>query len=271
MNPLKNIDAELRRPHCLVLVRIEAIQIDGARNRLVEYIARFWVSESRSKEKNQTPREKMSLRVLVLVAISVCLTSASAGQITIQNPSFETPSSLSIQNCPSAADSSWTFSDCNSGIWNPTGFVSSVPDGNQVMFLSFGDEGTDSDVFQTLGVTLEADSIYNLSYYVGARVDQPFASYTVSLKAGDTVLASDSGGAPTAGGFVLRSFSFDSSTANLSDIGKLLTIDVTANHGQAEFDLFQLTGPGGDVPEPLSCVLAGGGIALLAWKRRRRV
>jgi hypothetical protein len=163
------------------------------------------------------------------------------------------------------------------GVWFPqvgpnngANFFASVPAGNQVLYEGFNQPG---DVTQALGVSLVANTVYTLTYFVGQRYDVPRSLYTVALDAGATVLASDSGGAPAAGAFVSRTITF---TTGASPIAGILTIDiastglaVTGAPAQAAFDNFALNAVS-TVPEPASILLIGGGLLGLSLIGRKK-
>jgi hypothetical protein len=199
-----------------------------------------------------------------------------AANITIVNPSFEVDV-FSQGGYFNAPPSGWTDVQANGlvGPWFPAAgfFNTPAPDGDNILFVGYGSPGEAS---QNLSALLQADTTYTLSFYVGARLDLPFSPYTVSLTANGVTLASDSGGNPTSGNFVARSFSFTTG-ANPAGEGTALGIDVYASglgSSQADFDAFSLTADPASqsgAPEPATLPLMGGALALAAaWSRRRR-
>lgn len=58
-------------------------------------------------------------------------------------------------------------------------------------------------------------------------------------------------------------------TAGAADAGKTLTILLSAGGFQGDFDFVRLDSTT-SVPEPMTMLLLGSGLALSAWKSRRR-
>jgi hypothetical protein len=215
------------------------------------------------------------LRDVFLLGVIASATGWGAS-VSILNPSFESPAQAAGGFTFDAGDN-WNVTGFG-GVWRPStgpnngsNFFASLPAGSQVLFEGFG---TSSDASQNLGISLLPNEIYTLTYYVGQRYDVPLSSYQVALKAGAVVLASDSGGAPTAGNFLQRTFSF---TTGNSPIAGNLIIDIsstgfaaTGGSGQAAFDLITLDASPviTSVPEPATFFLIGIGAAVVARSRR---
>jgi hypothetical protein len=224
---------------------------------------------------------------LLSMALLACAASGQAGTIAITNPGFEEPAQGGIVN---GAATGWSVSNGFAGVWNissfPLQFNTAAPEGNQILFVGFF--GNPADVSQSpvssLGIDtgiVASNMTYTLSFSVGRRLDMAFSTYSVSLEAnGATVLASDSAGSPTAGGFVTRTIVFNSGTGS-GALGQQLGIFIHAsgssapglNDAQAVFDNFSLdaspTAAAVGSPEPTTSVLIGAGIIVLMLSRRR--
>jgi hypothetical protein len=202
--------------------------------------------------------------LLGCVAGTMCF----ANTITILNPGFELPVYAPGGYVNDVA-TNWNVTG-DAGTWNPqpapgTFFSAPVPEGSQVLAVGFQHA---SDVNQNLSVGLTANTTYTLTYFVGRRLDVPMSAYTVSLDAGATVLASDSGATPAAGTFVSRTITF---TTGASPVAGNIIIDISAaglNQTQTAFDLFSLT-TASAVPEPATLSFLGIGLAAMAFARRR--
>ena len=213
-----------------------------------------------------------------MVVSGITLVSGRAASIPITNASFESP--LLSPGAWTATDIPTTvwYGNGPNGVWYPDAgyFTGSLPDGNQILIVGYN-EG--SLVTQSLSATLQADTTYTLSYYLGNRfagaIDQgnpiSLGEYSVSLWANGFLLASDSGGAPDAGSFLLRTFSFDSGANPTGDGLAALSIQVSASGltstgalAMAEFDQFTLDAAptsSSTAPEPASGILLFSGIA----------
>jgi hypothetical protein len=217
-----------------------------------------------------------------MVVSGLTLVSSRAASIPITNASFESPA-LSPGAYTTNGITGWSGGGPN-GVWYPDAgyFTGSLPDGNQMLFVGYNDG---SGVTNFLAATLQADTTYTLSYYLGNRfagavdLGNPIglSQYRVSLRTATSLLASDTSGSPDAGTFLQRTFSFYSG-ANPAEAGAALSIEVYASGftstgalGMAEFDQFTLDAAptsSSTVPEPASGILLFSAIAGVVVLRR---
>jgi hypothetical protein len=154
--------------------------------------------------------------------------SASAVQILINNPSFESPAlgSGGYQSSPpvgwTAVNGQPTMFYWNPGSTYPNSYLTSPPpNGQQIMVL--GDNNRAGMITQNLGVNLQPNTTYTLTYWVGSRLDIPRGDYEVRLLADGVVLASDHRGYVTPQGiFEQRVISYHSGASG----GGMLSIDI---------------------------------------------
>ena len=78
-------------------------------------------------------------------------------------------------------------------------------------------------ILQTLGDSVQANTIYILKVRLGARADDPFTGYTASLLAGNVTLASSNRATPVGGTFVTDVIVYNSG-ASPTQLGKPLKI-----------------------------------------------
>ena len=140
--------------------------------------------------------------------------AAYAADIPIVNPSFEAPP-LANGSYTTAPPTGWVVANggTNLAVWNPgiTPYPNiyynvAPPEGKQVIALGGG--FSPGEIQQDLGVTLQPNTTYTLSYYVGARLDTPISSYDVRVFASGVSVLADHLGSPDPGGWVYRSASF---------------------------------------------------------------
>jgi hypothetical protein len=134
-----------------------------------------------------------------------------------------------------------------------------IPEGVNVAAL--GDVGGSGVLGQTLGVTLQPNTTYTLTFNVGSRPDYPFAGYSVELLAGSTTVASDSSLAPPSGTFATGRIVY-STGANPTLLGQTLGIRLTGNApGQANFDKISLDASPTGISSSVGQIASGAG-----WK-----
>jgi hypothetical protein len=227
------------------------------------------------------------------MAIAFGGANAFATNITINDPSFEAPALACGVGCfGSNGDfaGKWTLLSGIGVVFMPSAgapgdqFISAIPDGNQVAALGASNVG--GELVQDLAATVQANTTYTLTFFVGNRSDVNFISETVSLETNlGAVLQSDTLcidclGYPGTGLFTQRTIVFNSGAAP-AQLGKTIRIDVavpnsvSGNH-QADFDNFSLTAVPtvtAGAPEPGSLMLGCSGLLFLAGTllRKRRI
>jgi hypothetical protein len=210
----------------------------------------------------------MRLAAFVVFALSIPA-HVTAGMIPILNAGFEDqvlagPGDF-VQIIPD-----WGILGQADTYWPA---VSAYPGGapQGVNVAAVGDNVGGGSVTQVLTATLGANTTYTLMVDVGARLDFPFASYTVALIANGVTLASDSSLNPAAGTFLTDTIVYNSGS-NPAQLGQNLEIQLSALiGGQADFDDVRLdASPTAAVPEPASlCLMISGMVSLLFYRRRR--
>src|SRR5262249_31701066 len=110
-------------------------------------------------------------------------------------------------------------------------YPNGIPEGVNVAVLGSAD--ISGVLVQTLGITLQPNTTYTLTFSVGTR-DSPFSGYSVELLAGSTAIASDSSLAPAARTFAAGRIVYSSTNASPL-LGQSLAIRLTGNApGQAD-------------------------------------
>ncbi|OYY95515.1 MAG: hypothetical protein B7Y41_03160 [Hydrogenophilales bacterium 28-61-23] len=191
--------------------------------------------------------------------------SANAAPVSITNHSFE--STVLADGINGVGIVGWINS--TGGAFNPrigpTGhFTNPIPDGNNTAWLNGG--GATQTLISTL---LTANTAYTLMVEVGDRRDNVFPGYQVALLAGNTVLASESSLQPN-DGFLTSTVNYTALAGNPL-LGTALTIRLTANGTQVNFDNVRLDVSPVPEPETYALMLAGLGLVGFAARRRSQV
>jgi hypothetical protein len=202
-----------------------------------------------------------------------------AALITVANNSFEAPIITVPQGfitVSSGTSNNWTFTGgTQQGFANPVAahnaggswYGSSpgiIPDGNQVAWSNGG------TISQTLSGTLQTNTVYTLSAFVGNRLSVNFPGYSIGLYAGGNLLASNSGVTPADGTFAPVTVSYTSGISVTP--GQALEIRLTSLsgfQGQTNFD--NITLDAASIPEPSAILgLLGFGLLGIASKLRQK-
>ena len=186
---------------------------------------------------------RISLATSFAILLMLFSSPVSADLLTVVNPSFE-DDVLAEGQFASFANGWSSFGDA--GTYNPTieDYPGGVPDGQNVGFVSaFG-----PTIGQVLVDVLEADTLYELSMWVGNRVGSSFPAYSIQLLAGGTVIAEDLNSlAPGDGEFLQSSLSYFASDTDPL-LGQTLEIRMGSFGVPANFDDVQLSAT--SIPEP---------------------
>jgi hypothetical protein len=219
---------------------------------------------------------KFTVLFMILLAFFLGCTSTSAwaDAVAIQNASFEITNPLD-QPCRIANPGicafnfgpipDWTISGAGpTGSWRPSSVFLNLPlpDGSIVAYSNGG------SISQTLTTGLAANTTYVLSVFVGHRLDDFTADYTLALYAGNTLLDSVSGNnsAIPLGTFADQTLTFESGATPASGD---LRIVLTSGGEQVDFDDVSLTATA--TPEPGTLLLLGLGLTGVAGVMRRKI
>ena len=168
-------------------------------------------------------------RYLLVAALAATFLWTASGQettisISILNPQFnadELPCTPSA-NCYNIGITGWLIGPGTSVFKASTTQYPEAPAGGLYVAAIGGTVGTGS-ILQTLGATLQANTVYKLSLSVGARADLPFTGYAAALLAGNVTLAAGNKATPVAGTFLTEVVVYESG-ANPAQLGQPLQV-----------------------------------------------
>ena len=186
---------------------------------------------------------KMQTFLLSLAGLSVWTASAQVN-IPILNPQFDwdvltcSPGNLCYPQSPGITG--WQFGpETNVQKMSTVQYPGAPAAG--IYVASLGYPPSTGSILQTLGATVQANTTYTLKVSVGARADLPFTGYTVSLLAGNLLLASGHKATPVGGTFATEVVVYESG-ATPAQLGQPLQILITSiGDGQANISGVSLT------------------------------
>jgi len=205
--------------------------------------------------------------------LALCFTvsagAAWADGVPVANGSFQTANTLNVSCGSGCAYNAgpipdWTVTGTG-GSFQPssTYFNLPLPEGS---IVAYSDGGT---ISQILGATVQPDSTYTLSVYVGDRLDGYVTNYSIALDDGSTTLCSS----PTASNGAITPGTFADVTLTCSTGATVtpgdLAIVLTSGGQQIDFDGVALNVV--STPEPASYLLLCIGLgSMLVFYRHRR-
>ena len=219
----------------------------------------------------------MRLRLGVIFLLALCFAvsggAAWADGVPVQNASFESAYTLTTSCGLGCAYNNgpipgWTMTGSGGSFQPSTTFFNlPLPGGPSDSIVAYSNGGT---ISQILGVTVQPDSTYTLSVYVGDRLDGEVANYSIALDDGSTTLCST----PTASNGAIAPGTFEDVTLTCSTGATVapgaLTIVLTSAGTQSDFDNVSLNVV--QSPEPASYLLLLIGLgAMVVFFRSRRM
>lgn len=214
--------------------------------------------------------KKILLSLVAVLLLGLTVPLARANGINIVNGDFSAPVTMTNStpyygSWETGVVPGWTVTDPigGAGIFAPSASIfPSIPGGGSQ--IAWAD--TDASLSQDVG-PLSANTSYMYSVYVGQRLDNLVANYTITLLDGSTVLASLTGsnGAVTPGGWQLETLSFSTG----SNVSGDLDITLSSSGQQSDFadDSVEIS----STPEPATLVMFGSGLLGLAGVFRRKL
>ena len=213
----------------------------------------------------------MTSKFLTLAAILALIIPASAINLSmpVVNYSFEVNNGFNASSYPTATGDTtywsvgtpipgWNTTGYETGQWIVNGYANNPQafDGSVLAYTNGG------SIWQDVGTAM-AGNLYTLQVEVLHRTDAPMTGL-VQLEIGGVVVATAVG--PDAGPGTWNDFTA-AYTATAADAGQTLTILLSGNSPQADFDFVRLDRT---TPEPMTLLLLGSGLAIPALKKLRR-
>ncbi len=180
--------------------------------------------------------------LLLALSASTLWTASAQTSVAITNPLFvdDQINCGAGQSCSEGNLSGWICGpQTGIAVFSKAQYPSAPTAGLYAAYL--GDTNGSGSIFQTMGVTVQANATYTLKVKVGARADYPFTGYKAALLAGGVVLAEGNSATPVGGSFAIETLVY-SSGANPAQLGQPLQIFIkSTGFGQVNVDAVTLT------------------------------
>jgi hypothetical protein len=193
----------------------------------------------------QKEEQTMKRFLLATALAATALWTASAQEVTTPIPILNAGFEADVLTCAPGGNCFNTAVPGWLPAWLPGGFAGTikpgtaqypggVPGGVNVGFL--GNGAQNRVIFQTLGATVQANTVYILKLSVGHRLDEAFTGYLATLLAGSVTVASDDTLNPAAGTFLEDVIVYESGPTPAL-LGQLLAISIRSiGTGQVNID-----------------------------------
>jgi hypothetical protein len=178
---------------------------------------------------------KIQTLVLSLAALSGWTATAQVN-IPILNPQFNWDVLPGAPGASQYGITGW-IAGPTTGVFkaSTTQYPSAPTTGLYCAYVGSAQGYSSGSILQTLGATVQANTIYTLRVSVGARADYPFTGYVAALMAGNVTLAAGNKATPAAGTFVTEVVVYESG-ANPSQLGQPLQI-LIKSLGNSQVDI----------------------------------
>jgi PEP-CTERM motif len=217
-------------------------------------------------------RQRPGVIFLLALCFAVSGGAVWADGVLVQNASFESAYALTSSCGVGCAYNGgpipdWTMTGTGGSFQPSTTFFNlPLPGGASDSIVAYSNGGT---ISQILGVTVQPDSTYTLSVYVGDRLDGEVANYSIALDDGSTTLCSS----PTASNGAIAPGTFADVTLTCSTGATVapgaLAIVLTSSGTQSDFDNVSLNVVQSPEPASYLLLLIGLGSMVVFFRYRR--
>jgi len=184
---------------------------------------------------------KRSLLVVALAATALWTASAQVN-IPILNPRFNWDVLSGSPGANEYGITGW-ITGPTTGTFkaSTTQYPSAPTTGLYCAYVGSAQGYSSGSILQTLGATVQANTVYTLRVSVGARADAAFPGYVATLMAGNVTLAAGNKATPVGGTFVTEVVVYESG-ATPAQLGQPLQILVKSiGNGQVDVSGVSLT------------------------------
>jgi len=184
---------------------------------------------------------KISILLISIVTLAACAASAQVN-IPILNPQFNWDVLTGNPGASQVGITGWITGPTTGTFKASTTQFPSLPTtGLYCAYVGSAQGYSSGSIFQTLGATVQANTVYVLKVIVGARADAPFGGYIATLMAGNVALIAGNKATPVGGTFVTEEVVY-SSGPTPAQLGQPLQILIKSTGiGQVDIPSVSLT------------------------------